>query len=303
MKKSVENFIVYAEKEKLPIESLTLSDKDGVILEHTFSKEPKIIRNIYSHTKSFVSTLIGVLYSEGKIKLDDKIMSFFSEYRNQINNPDLEKITVRHLLTMSSGFGEALLMQDQRKKGIGYPDFVHFVLSHPLKYEPGSQFTYSNGDTYLLGKIIEKITKKTLQAYAYETLLKDMDIDYPVWECDPQGCAFGASGLFLSCKDMNKLGILYLNKGVLKNKKILSDEWLDLVFHSQIVPSDKKWDSGYSFKFWKNPNDKGFRADGAWGQITHIFLKEGYALSYQSPENGNPELVREELFKFLFEGK
>lgn len=300
MKNKVLKFIEYAKQEKLPIESLVLSDKNGIVLEHTFSKEIKIIRNIYSHTKSFTSTLIGVLFSEGKININDKIMSFFPEYQDALVDQNINKITIKNLLTMSSGFHQAFLMQDTRKKGIEYPDYLNYIFSHILIDKPGTTFTYNNGDTYLLGKIIEKITGKTLQAFAYETLFKDMEIEYPVWECDPQGCAFGASGLFLSCKDMNKLGILYLNNGYLKNKKILSDEWIDFVFNTQILPGTDRWDSGYSFQFWKNPNNKGFRADGAWGQITHIFINEGYALSYQSPEFGDPEKVRDILFDYIF---
>jgi len=300
MVEKVKQFIEYATNNNLPIECIALSNKDGLLLEHTFSKEPKLIRNIYSHTKSFTSTLLGVLYSQGKVNLDEPIMNYFSEYRDLIKNPELDKITIRHLLTMSSGFNKALLMSDQRKKGVGFPDFVYFVLSHPIEYEPGTRFCYSNGDTYLVGKIIEKIVGKKLQEFAYETLLKPLDIDYPVWECDPQGSAFGASGLFLSIKEMNKLGVLYLNNGYLGDKKILSDEWIDLIFSTQIIPGKDLWNSGYNFQFWKNPNNKGFRCDGAWGQITHIFLKEGYALSYQSPEFGEPEKVAEAIYKFIF---
>jgi len=300
MIEQVKQFITYAESNYLPIENIVLSNKDGILLKHVFSKEPKVVRNIYSHTKSYVSTLLGILFSEGRVNLDEPIMNFFLEYREKMSNPDLENITIRHLLTMSSGFNEALLMSGERKFGVGFPDYVNFVLSHEVKTEPGSKFLYSNGDSYLIGKIIEKIVGKKLQEYAYEVLLRPLGILYPTWECDPTGSALGATGLFLSVEEMNKLGILYLNHGVLNGKKILSDEWINMIFTTQIVPDDSKWNSGYSFQFWKNPDNRGFRCDGAWGQITHLFLEEGYALSYQSPEDGDPGKVREALYDFIF---
>ena len=123
-------------------------------------------------------------------------------------------MTLRDCLMMASGVGQALLMGSKRYMGEGFPDYVKYLFSHPLLYKPGERHFYNNGDTYLCGRMVEKVTGKTLSAYLYEKMFKKMDIGYPAWEIDPQGHAFGASGLCLEISNMIKLGQLYVANGV-----------------------------------------------------------------------------------------
>ena len=300
MEKLFINFKNRVEKEHNLVEALCLSNCEGVIWKEQYI--PSIARNIFSHSKSFTSLMVGIAIDEGMIKLDTKVVDVFKDEIDQETYERLYEITVKHLLMMSSGFNEALLMSNERKKGIGYPDYLKFVLSHKLVNKPGTKFCYSNGDTYLLARMISKVYNKPFTQLCYEKIFLPLEMGLPMWGVDPQGNCIAASELFLNIVDMNKLGILFLNKGVYKDKRIVSKEYVDLCSNPQIKTDEYAW-GDYSFQFWMIPEGDGYRADGAYGQVTCIWPKHGYVFSFQRPEDDRlPELLkifREEVLSKL----
>jgi CubicO group peptidase (beta-lactamase class C family) len=129
--------------------------------------------HIFSLTKTFTATLIMQLYERGKINLDAKISTYYPEYKGEA----AQKATIRNLLTYSSG---------RENKDISTPEFIHqaydntiwnlddFIntyLSEKLVDRPGTKFSYNNGDYILLGKIIEKIYKKSFEEVLKEQIL------------------------------------------------------------------------------------------------------------------------------------
>lgn len=307
MKKLVEKYIKFVKENNIPIESIVLSNNKEILIKHDFKKLR--YRNIYSHTKSFVSLLIGIAIDENKLSLEDKLIYFFKNDLSKVQKNKLKDIKVKHLLTMSSGFGKPLLMMGDREKGVGYKDYLKYIFKQKLIYKPGEKFVYSNGDTYLLARILEKIYKETFQVILYDKLLKPLNIPYSPLETDFQGRAVAASGLFLNCEDMNKLGRLLINNGKWDNKKIISKKYISMISKSKIkTKNNDDYSSDYSYQFWICPYKNTIRADGAYGQITLIFLDENLSLSYQSPEfDNNANLViktiREKILDPYFKRK
>ena len=272
------------EKEANLVEALCLSNSEGVIWKEQYF--PSTARNIYSHSKSFTSLMVGIAIDEGKITLETRLVDVLKDEIDSDTYNRLFEIKVKHLLTMSSGFDKSLLMGYDRRKGIGYPDYLKYVLSMDLVQQPGSKFCYSNGDTYLLGRIVAKVYNKQFTQLCYEKIFIPLEIGLPLWEVDPFGHCMAATGLCLSIEDMNKLGILFLNKGIYKGKRIVSEEYVNLCSSAQIKTNEYDW-GNYSFQFWMIPGEKGYRADGMYGQITYIFPKQGYTFSVQRPEDDN----------------
>lgn len=294
------NFKNRIDQEHNLVEALCLSNSEGVIWKKQYIGSTA--RNIFSHSKSFTSLMVGIAIDEGKISLNTRLVDVFKDEIDDETYKRLYAINVRHLLMMSSGFNQALLMGNERKQGIGYPDYLKFIMSQKLVYEPGSKFCYSNGDTYLLGRIVEKVYNKVFTQLCYEKIFQPLEIGLPMWGVDPMGYCIAASELCLNIVDMNKLGILFLNKGIYKGRRIISEDFVDACSMMQIKTLEGNW-GDYSYQFWITPEGDGYRADGAYGQVTFIWPKYGYVFSFQRPEDDQLpkllEIFREEVLSKL----
>ena len=294
------NFKKRIEEEPGLVESICLSNKNGLIWKEQYVKLNN--RNIYSHSKSFTSIMVGIAIDEKKIGLDTKLVDVFKDEINEETYNRLFYITVKDLLNMSSGFDEDYLFSWQRKLGIGYPNYLEYMFSRELKEKPGTKFHYSNGDTYLLSRIVEKVYNKKFIQLCYEKIFLPLEIGLPVWGSDPLGYCTAASELYLNVVDMNKLGILMLNNGEYNGKRIVSEEYVKMCSTPQIKTSENHW-GDYSCQFWMVPECDGYRADGAYGQITIIMPKQGYAISFQRPEDENlnkvTKILKEEILNRL----
>ena len=244
------NFKNRIEKENGLIEAICLANKKGVLWKEQYI--PRTVRNIYSHSKSFTSLMVGIAIDEGVLSLETRLVDVFKDQIDEETYNRLFDIKVKHLLTMSSGFDEAYLMSFDRKKGMGYPDYLAFMFSRELKQNPGSKFKYSNGDTYLLARMVQQVYGRPFVQLCYEKIFAPLDIGFPMWGADPQGYCVAASELCISVEEMNRLGILFLNKGVYKGKRIVSEEYIDLCSVTQIKTDEGAW-GDYSYQFWMVP--------------------------------------------------
>lgn len=306
MKKLFEEFVKQADSRKLMLEGLYVLQEGKAVYEHRWV--PDRARNIYSNTKSFVSTAVGIAIGEGVISLEDRLVDFFPEKVPAGKNPGLEEITLRHLLTMSSGFGRALLMNHDRSRGIGFPDYVEYMMSQPVICRPGSAFCYSTGDSILAARMLEVRLHKNLQEYMYERLLLPMSIPLPIWQSCPKGHPLGGGGMFLRLTDMAKLGQLYLDGGVWEGRRLVPKEWIREASGKQIenfsqegVPEGPWHGWGYGYQFWLSQYPGSYRADGAFGQITMVLPRQSMVLAVQCPEEGDFSKVQAALHEVLQE--
>ena len=166
MEKQFYNFVKEVYDKQLGVEGIAIADGEKILMEHHFT--PDQARNIYSHTKSYMSTAVGLAIADGKLSLDDRLAEFFPEAVPENAQPELFEIRLRHLLMMSSGFHEPYLMGANRRAGVGAPDYVKYMLSRPVKVQPGSEFIYSTADSILAGRMVEKAVGKRLSEYLYE---------------------------------------------------------------------------------------------------------------------------------------
>lgn len=294
----VKRFIDIAYKENLQIEAIVLSDVDNILLEHHFV--PNHRRNIYSHSKSFTSAMVGIAIYEKKLSYIDHFVDFIKDEINEDDYKRLYDITIRDLLTMSSGFGKSLLMYEERLNGISN-GLTKYVLKNELVEKPGSRFCYSNGDTHLLVRAIEGAYQENFITLVNEKLFVPLGIRTPAWEVDMFSHCLGASALYLDIVEMNKLGRLFLNGGKWNGKQIVDPDYVKECRKKQIDVGGSSWlDKGYSYQFWKVEYLDSYRADGAWGQITFILDDLGLTLSIQCPDNGDPAKVLESIRLNLF---
>ena len=297
----VENYIEHLKQSNTGVEAVALWQDGEMKLVHRFV--PAGPRLIYSHTKSFISTAAGIAIDEGLLTLDTTVGELFPEYDGIITDERVKSIKLRDFLTMSSGFGGAFLMSSNRRKDEGYPDYVGYMLSKTLQNTPGEKFVYSNADTHLAGCMVQKACGTTLLKYCHDKIFAPLDMGFPAWETDPDGTAFGGSGLYLDITEMMKLGILYLQNGIYNGKRVVSENWVREAGGAQIKTGhEAPWHSEYGYQFWLVGQKKGsFRADGAYGQFSIILPDENAVLALQCSEQNDVAKCVEILMKCVIE--
>lgn len=233
--------------------------KDGERIAEYFPEE-EIRRNIYSGSKSYTSTAVGMAVQEGLIRLDEKLTDAFADSLPDQVGENLEKATVRDLLTMCLGQDEPHLMGKMRLT-IQENDWVKASLAYPWNHQPNTEFVYNNVGPYLAGVLVQKRSGCDLVHYLMPRLFEPMGIRMPVWEVDPLGYTFGAGGLFLAVSEYAQLAQLYLDGGVWEGKRLLSEEWTKEATRRQVDNGRE----GYGYLFWRGAYNT-FMADGKWGQ-------------------------------------
>ena len=230
-----------------------------------------------SVSKTFTSMAIGFAVAENRLKVTDKVISFFPDKLPAEVSPFLGKLEVRHLMTMSAGQDLTLVNAVQKRTDV---DWVQALLAIPIKCEPGTVFEYSSLATYLAGAIIQKLTGEKLIDYLESRLFGPLGIVGATWKESPQGLNLGGSGMYIKTEDMAKLGQFLLQKGKWNGKQILPESWItdastakiskipigtDELTRAKLLATDD-WMQGYGYMLWRCRHNV-FRADGAGGQF------------------------------------
>ena len=226
---------------------------------------------LWSLSKSFTSTAVGMAVAEGKFSIDDPVLKFFPEDAPEKPSDKLKAMRIRDLLTMSTGH------QDEAKvKEITDQTWVKTFLNHPVPHKPGSHFQYNTPATFMLSAIVQKTTGQTTLEYLKPRLFDPLGIENPQWDANPEGISLGGYGLLVRTEDIAKFGQLYLQQGKWNGQQLLSPEWIALATSKQVSNGSdpvKDWDQGYGFQFWRCRHN-GFRGDGKDGQFCIVLPEQ-----------------------------
>ena len=244
---------------------------------------------MYSVSKSFVSTAIGLAVDEGLITVDDKVISFFSEELPDTISPNLAELKIKDLLTMRAGNSRDY----QRDITYEKTDWIKEYLAVSFDYEPGTRFAYNSMASYTLSAIVQKVTGKKTIDYLTERLFIPMHIVGADWEIDPKGINTGGWGLRLKTEDLAKVGQLYLQKGVWDGNQLISSDWVEEATRKSVDMGER---GGYGYQFWQTAQN-GYMAFGAMGQH-FIVLPDQDAVLVFTAEDAND---RQEIVKLAFE--
>lgn len=240
----------------------------------------------HSVTKSFTSALVGIAVDKGLIQsVNDKIFDYFPDYSNLFDQQK-EKITVKHLLTMSSGFQwnewDVPISQSNHDiiRLIFSSDPVYYVLSKPVVAEPGSVYYYNGGTVDLLGQIVKRASGVEVQNFSHANLFGPLGITNYNWQTmygSNVTCCHG--DVYITPRDMAKIGCLYLKKGIWNGARIISEEWVNFSTQNHITPP-VSWAYGYGYLWWLRRYFTGssayysFNAEGWGGQQIIVIPSE-----------------------------
>lgn len=213
---------------------------------------PDVKHDVRSVSKSVVSLLIGIALDRKLIaNIDQTVFTFLPQYAS-LRTPAKERITLRHLLTMSSGivwnenmpYSDALNSEHRMTDA---PDPYRYVLERPLMEEPGKVWNYNGGSTSLLAAVLQRTSKKWIVKFARDELFKPLGITDLEWMQMPASGEFAAAyGLRLRPRDMAKLGQLVISHGLWKGRPIVSAEWLKEATTGRF-PVDTNYYYGYQW--------------------------------------------------------
>jgi CubicO group peptidase (beta-lactamase class C family) len=260
---------------------------------------PERTRLLYSLSKSFTSTALGLALEEGRFGLDDPVVSYFPEFDAEITDPRSRSVALRHLASMASGHNRD--MMQEALTGDPQEPVRGFLLVAPDE-EPGTVFAYSQPCTYTLAAIIQRVTGMRLSEYLRPRLFDPLGIGEVGWRSWPPGREQGFSGLFARTEDVAKLGQLYLQRGRWGEDQLLPERYVEQATSRQIdTPNQDNvdWRQGYGFQFWMARH--GYRGDGAFGQFC-VVLPAHDAVIVTTAGTEAMQAVLDKLWQLLLPG-
>src|SRR5215216_3834514 len=257
----------------IELHSLMVVRHGHVVAEGSWAPHtPERTRLLYSLSKSFTSTALGFALQEGRISLDDTVVSHFPEFDAEITDPRSRSVTLGHLASMASGHNRD--MMQEALTGDPQEPVRGFLLVAPDE-EPGTVFAYSQPCTYTLAAIIQRVTGMRLSEYLRPRLFDPLGIGEVGWLTWPPGREQGFSGLFARTEDVAKLGQLYLQRGRWGEDQLLPERYVEQATSRQVgTPNEVNvdWRQGYGFQFWISRH--GYRGDGAFGQFCVVLPEQ-----------------------------
>jgi CubicO group peptidase (beta-lactamase class C family) len=228
---------------------------------------------LYSLSKSFTSTAVGLAVAEGKVSIDDPVLKFFPEEAPAEPSGNLRAMRVRDLLTMSTGH------QDEAPVfgGISRKSFF----DQPVPHKPGTHFKYNTPATYMQSAIVQKVTGQTVLEYLRPRLFEPLGIEDPTWGRSEEGVSLGGYGLSVRTEDIARFGQLYLQQGRWHGKQLVPAAWVAMATARQVSNGsnpESDWDQGYGFQFWRCRHG-GYRGDGAFGQYCVVLPEQDAVLA------------------------
>jgi CubicO group peptidase (beta-lactamase class C family) len=236
---------------------------------------------MFSTTKSIISTLIGIANASGFItNLDEPVLGIFPERTFLNEDARKQALTIRHLLKMQSGLqwnendvpmlNETVAtddydlftnLSDTKFLNWNYnsgndwyqmvisPDWVQFVLDKPMVADPGTTFYYITGVSHVLSAIIHRKTGMNTEAFAQQYLFTPLGLTNYLWFNDSMDISMGGDGLWLQPFDMTKIGYLFLNNGNWNGSQIIPSSWIE---ESTQDYNPSPGSLGYGYQWWVN---------------------------------------------------
>ncbi|MBN2796029.1 MAG: serine hydrolase [Clostridia bacterium] len=270
----IKDFINSDVLKNLGVYGIHIYKEGNVIINQRYRSNDR--ENLYSGSKTFAAIGIGIAIDEKLIQLHDKVLDYFPEYQD-IASEGSDLMEIEHLLHMASGHVEEDFSRyNKLDRGL-------LFFSTVVRNKPGMSFFYEDLCTYMLGRIIEKVSGKTLLDYLKPRLFDYLDIVNPQWHSCPNGHTVGSSGLYLTTEEYARIGILMLNHGIYNNHKVVSASFI-LKMKNCIMDSSNRYSLesqlGYGYHVWKCSVVNSYRADGMYGQICIILEDDQTVITY-----------------------
>ncbi|MCI8886752.1 MAG: serine hydrolase [Hungatella sp.] len=274
------NFLNEAEKTGSEIHGIIIIRHNKVIFEaYNEPYRAEIPHIMHSFTKCLTNTAVGLAFTQGLLDLDDPILKFLPEYEKDASEY-LKRATIRNLITMRSGQSRGIGGNEWRPLKTSWLDAYFKV---PFVKEPGSEFIYSSGNSYILSAIVQRLTGRTCREYLRENITEKIGTNDFDWMVSPEGICSGGNGVSLTVEDMARIGLLYLNKGEWEGEQLLSREWVDYAMGRRDLIPAPEGRKEYNFH-WEHEGDL-WEAKGMFGQTCALIPELDMVVAYTAADD------------------
>ena len=244
LNENVETIKRYITSESYPnIDGILVSQNDKLLIEAYFNGfEKSDLHQTRSSFKSITSLLAGIAIDKGLFSVNDKIVNYITEWKNDPRG----NILVKDLLEMKSGLkceGFYDVGPDCESEMYETENWLEYILNIPLRYKPGFKWEYTSMEPDLVGIIIARTSKMTLMEFADRYLFQPIGIEHCEWEITPDGRGYAAGSSSMKPMDMLKISQLILNNGKWEGQQVVSKDWVEKSTHCNI-------DTEMSFLYW-----------------------------------------------------
>ncbi len=274
-------YIEELEKSETEMHGLMIMRHNKMIAEGWWAPfGPNIRHGQQSHTKTYAATAVGIAYTEGLVKLDERLIDIFPDESPEDPSENLKLLTVRDVLCMGCGM-DTMPMNSK--------DWIREFMHTPVNHKPGTTYMYNSTGSTLLGAIVRKKTGLGLHEYLKPRLFDKIGInaDNLRWMCMADGMEVGGGGLYSTTEDNFRLMKLYANGGVWEGERILAEDYVKLATTNQNDSATESKNNpeatdnflGYGFQIWMCKPKNAYRADGAMGQFTIVLPDQDMEIS------------------------
>lgn len=331
---SMEEYIFSNKKKGFQTDALLIIKDGKTIYEKYVKGYDKTSRHYaWSVSKAMTGTLIGVALERGDLHLEDKLSDILVGYDEIFNKDERKKdITVDHIMNWASSLNyieeyeqaesftdSSVLQQLYGKKAS--KDMTRYLLSHDMVAKAGSAWRYTTGDTTLLTSVLKDVYKDNQDNYPWDLLFDELEMKNVTWERDASGTFVGGSHLFISARDLAKVGQLYLNDGIHQGRRLLPEGFVkystqvnpvyldnlannpDILLNDNQSPArqwwlNRKFRSPESPVYPNAPVDT-YMAIGHWGQLLIVIPSQKLVI-VRLGEDRKGRIDRDSMFGFIF---
>lgn len=300
----ITNFLDRLERCHLPMHSFILMKDDAIVAETYYAPYTADTKHrMFSITKSFVSVAIGLLAEEGRLSLDDFIISHFPEKLDNITpSPYLAQMTIRDMLAMTSCHAKTTY------KAPGCTDWVGSFFTTPPSHAPGTTFSYDTSATHTLCALVEKLTGMKLLDYLRVKFLDDIGFSKDAYVIEaPGGESLGGSGLM--CTPMDLLRFIYVisKNGCPDGKQMLPESYIKAAISRQSDTYGKSatWEEmqGYGYQFWMTSHG-GYACYGMGGQYALVYPEKNIIVVTTADtqgRQGGTQLIYDAFYQEIYD--
>ena len=241
---------------------------EGYWAPHTADRS----RLVYSLSKSFTGTALGLQIGEGRLTLDDLVSDHLPELFDDATADSARTLRIRHISSMATGHDRETILEAAMADPA---DSVRGFLTIPSDAEPGTRFAYNQPPVLALARILQRLAGESLADYLRPRVLDPLDVGDFRWRHTKDGFDLGFSGVFTNLDAIARLGQLYLDDGMWNGARVLPSGWVGAASAVQVANPERDepdWSQGYGFQLWRSRH--GYRGDGAFGQYMVVLPEQ-----------------------------
>ncbi|MEU8399584.1 serine hydrolase domain-containing protein [Nonomuraea sp. NPDC048892] len=257
---------------------------------------------LYSLTKSFTSIAVGLAIEDGLLSLDDRVVDVLPEHVPADISAQGRRLTVHHLLSMTTGHQADSLDEAWRLEP---GDLVKGFMRVRFPETEGTRHAYDNPTTFVLARMVERVTGRGLPELLDERLFHPMGVEHAEWDRVASGAAFGFHGLHLTTGAVAAFGELLLRGGLWNGRQLVPRAWVELATSRQIGcrpfedgSSDADFSCGYGYQFWMARH--GYHGHGAFGQQCVVIPSHDLVVAVTA--QGDAQAVLDAVWECLLPG-